>query len=192
MHTLNSRKNVGFDYLSPKVIRQIAPFIRQPLTSIFNKSFSTGIIPDKLKISVITPIYKNEDKSLFSNYRPVAVLPCFPKELERIMYKKLMIYIEKHKIFYDKQYGFRKNHSTEMAIVDLTTKLTDAIDENKLTVGIFLDLSKAFDTVDHSIIIAKLNHYGIRGIALEWFKNYLTNRSQIVKVKNYLSNKEKQ
>ena len=78
-----------------------------------------------------------------------------------------------------------------MATVDLTTKLADAIDKNKLMVGIFLDLSKAFDTVDHSIIIAKLNHYGIRGIALEWFKNYLTNRSQIVKFKNNLSNKEK-
>ena len=83
------------------------------------------------------------------------------------MYKKLVIYIEKHKVLYDKQYGFWKNHSTEMAIVNLTIKLTDAMDKNKLTVGIFLDLSKAFDTVDHSIIIAKLNHYGIRGIALE-------------------------
>ena len=95
------------------------------------------------------------------------------------MYKRLIKYIEKHKILYDKQYGFRKNHSTEMAIVDLTAKLADAVNDNKLTAGIFLDLSKAFDTVDHSIILAKLEHYGIRGIALEWLRNYPENRKQI-------------
>ena len=127
----------------------------------------------------------------FSNYRPVAVLPCFSKILEKIMYNRLISFIKKHDILYSKQFGFRKNHSTETAIIDLVTKLTDAIDKNKFTAGIFLDLSKAFDTVNHSIIIAKLQHYGIRGIALEWFKNYLTNRNQVVKFKNTVSSREK-
>ena len=89
------------------------------------------------------------------------------------------------------QFGFRKNHSTETAIIDLVAKLTDAIEKNKFTAGIFLDLSKAFDTVNHSIIITKLHHYGIRGIALEWFKNYLTNRNQVVKFNNTVSSKER-
>ena len=149
---LNPTKSVGYDSFNPNAIREIAPYIKQPLTSIFNKSFSTGIFPDGLKISLITPVYKNEDKSLSSNYRPVAVLSCFLKILEKIMYKRLIDYIEKRNILYDEQYGFRKNHSTEMAIIVLTNKLTDTIDEGKLTAGIFLDLSKAFDTVDHSII----------------------------------------
>ena len=159
--------------------------------SIFNKSFTTGIIPDKLKTSLITPVYKSEDKCLFSNYRPVAVLPCFSKILEKIMYNRLISFIQKHDILYSKQFGFRKNHSTETAIIELITKLTDAIDKIKFTAGIFSDLSKAFDTVNHSIIITKLQHYGIRGVALEWFKNYLTNRNQVVKFNNTVSSREK-
>ena len=93
---------------------------------------------------------KNEDQCLFSNYSPVAVLPCFSKILETIMYKRLINFIQKYDILYNKQFGFRKNHSTETAIIDLVAKLTDAIDENKFTAGIFLDLSKVFDTVNHS------------------------------------------
>ena len=183
---LNPNKSVGYDSFHPKVLREIALYIKQPPTSIFNKSFATG----GLKISLITPVYKNEDKSLFSNYRPVAVFSCFSKILEKLMYKKLMDYIERHNILYDKQYGFRKKRSIEMPIIELTTKLSEAIDEGKLTAGIFLDLLKAFDTVDHSIIISKLEHYGIRGIALQWFKNYLLNIYQIVKFKNSQSEKK--
>ena len=136
-------------------------------------------------------MYKNEDQCLFSNYRPVAVLPCLSQILEKIMYKRFINFIQKYDILYNKQFGFWKNHSTETAIIDLVAKLTDAIEKNKFTAGIFLDLSKAFDTVNHSIIITKLRHYGIRGIALEWFKNYLTNRNQVVKFKNTVSSKEK-
>ena len=187
---LNPNKSVGCDSFHPKVLREIAPYIKQPQTSIFNNSFATGIFPDGLNISLITPVHKNEDKSLFSNYRPVAVLSCFSKILEKLMYKRLMDYIERHNILYDKQYGFRKKRSTEMAIIELTTKRSEAIDEGKLTAGIFLDLSKAFDTVDHSIIISKLEHYGIRGIALQWSKNYLLNRYQIVKFRNSQSEKK--
>ena len=106
------------------------------------------------------------------------------------MYKRLINFVEKHRILSSNQYGFRKNHSTEMAITTLTKKITEAIENNEFTVGIFLDLSKAFDTVNHPILIEKLEHYGIRGIALKWFKNYLTNRKQIVKYNSVLSNKQ--
>ena len=168
----------------------MAHLIKYPLKIIYNKSLSSGIIPEKLKVSLITPVYKNEDETSFSNYRPIAVLPCFSKLLEKLMYKRLINFIEKHEILYNSQYGFRKNRSTEMAITSLTTKITEAIENKEFTAGIFLDLSKAFDTVNHSILIEKLQHYGIRGIALEWFKNYLTNRTQVVKYNNVVSRKE--
>ena len=150
-----------------------------------------GVIPDKLKISLITPVYTNEDESLLSNYRPIAVLPCLSKILEQLMYKRLIKFIDKHNILYQQQYGFRKNHSTEMAIIKLTNKIIETIEKSEFTAGIFLDLSKEFDTVDHTIIVSKLEHYGIRGLALEWFKNYLTNRSQMVRFQDSISNKEK-
>ena len=149
-----------------------------------------GIVPKSVKCSLISPVYKSEDKMLVTNYRPVAVLPCFSKILEKLMFIRLISFIEKHKILYQDQYGFRKNHSTEMAIINLTTKITEAIENKKFTIGIFLDLSKAFDTVDHSILINKLEYYGIRGIALEWFKSYLSDRSQIVKFHEHRSNME--
>ena len=86
-------------------------------------------------------------------------------------------------MLFQSQYGFRKKHSTNLATIELMTKILQAIDNNEYTIGVFLDLAKAFDTVNHEILLTKLKHYGIRGIALEWFKNYLTNRKQIVKYK---------
>ena len=173
--------------MNPKVIQQIAPLIKYPLALIFNKSLSQGVVPKNLKCSLISPVYKSEDKSLVSNYRPVSVLPCFSKILEKLMFKRLMSFFDKHKILYQDQFGFRKKHSTEMAIISLTQKITEAIENKKFTIGIFLDLSKAFDTVDHSILLDKLEYYGIRGITLKWFKSYLSDRKQIVKFYEYRS-----
>ena len=99
------------------------------------------------------------------------------------MYKRVLKYLDKHNMFFQSQYGFRKKHSTNLATIELMTKILQAIDNNEYTIGVFLDLAKAFDTVNHDILLTKLEHYGIRGIALEWFKNYLTNRKQIVKYK---------
>ena len=103
------------------------------------------------------------------------------------MHKRLINYVEKHRILSEHQFGFRKNRSTEHAILELTDKISKAIDEGKYTVGIFLDLSKAFDTVNHEILIKKLQHYGIRGIGLQWFINDLQERTQMVKYKQHKS-----
>ena len=146
-----------------------------------NSTFLTGIIPDNLKIALVTPVFKANEKKKFINYRPISVLSCFSKLLEKLMYKRLIQFIEKNKILSKHQYGFRQNRSTELAITELVDKITKAIDRGEYTVGIFLDLSKAFDTINHGILIKKLEYYGIRGLSQQWFKNYLMNRKQIVK-----------
>ena len=117
---------------------------------------------------------------LMTNYRLVSVLPSFSKFLERIIYSRLLDYLTNLHILCDDQFGFRKNHSTTLALIDLHDKIPSALDNGELAVGIFLDLSKAFDTVNHSILFDKLEHYGIRGLVLKWIKSYFSNRLQFV------------
>ena len=132
-------------------------------------------------------MYKASEKNVFSNYRPISVLPFFSKILEKLMYKRPIDYINKNGILTDRQYGFRSKSSTSHAIIELVDKITKAIQHNKFTVGIFLDLSKAFDTVNHNILLKKLYFYGIRGKCHAWIKDYLSNRKQIVKYNNIRS-----
>ena len=152
-------------------------------------TFQSGIIPDELKIALVTPIFKANEKNKFNNYRAIAVLSCFSKLLEKLMNKRLINFIEKNKILSKHQYGFRQNRSTEFAIIELLDKITRAIDKGEYTIGIFLDLCKAFDTINQRILIKKLEYYGIRGISQQWFQDYLTNRKQIVKY-NQVRSKE--
>ena len=161
--------------------------IIQPLFTIFNLSLTTGVVPDDLKHAKVIPIFKGGDSSMFINYRPISLLPCFSKILERIVANRLNIFINKYNILCDSQYGFRANYSTQMALLDLIDKLSSSLDKSNHAIVIFLDLSKAFDTVDDDILISKLNRYGIRGVALNWFKNYLSNRSQFVIWENEMS-----
>ena len=169
------------------MIKAINAEILKPLTYIYNLTFLTGKIPKSLKIALVTPIFKANESNLFENYRPISVLSCFSKLLEKLMYKRLYNYVETKKILSKHQYGFRRNRSTEHAILELTDKISKAMDEGKYTMGIFLDLSKAFDTVNFEILFKKLQHYGIRGICLQWFKDYLQERTQIVKYKQHRS-----
>ena len=184
---INATKSPGYDGLSAKIIKLVANEISKPITQIFNQTFLTGNIPHQLKIALVTPIHKSNEDNKFDNYRPISVLTCFAKLLEKIMYKRLINFVEKNNILSEHQYGFRKNRSTELAITEFIDKITKAIDKGQYTIGIFLDLSKAFDTINHTILIKKLEYYGIRGIALKWFQNYLTNRKQIVKYNDITS-----
>ena len=117
---------------------------------------------------------------LFSNYRPVSVLPIFSKILERLMYNRLLAFINKHDILYSYQFGFRSEHSPELALLLLVDKVSNALENGDFVLGLFLDFSKFFDTVNHDILFLKLEKYGIRGIALDLFKSYLSNRQQYV------------
>ena len=126
------------------------------------------------------PVYKTGNKNIFTNYRPISILPRFSKVFEKVVLNRLINYVEKKNILSCNQYEFREEYSTYMAIVDMCNKITTAIDNNEYAVGIFIDLSRAFDTLNHNILLKKLEHYGIRGIALQWFCNYLSNRKQYV------------
>ena len=132
---------------------------------IFNLSLSTGIFPDKLKIAKVSLIFKNGEKDLLTNYQLISVLPCFSKILERIMYDRLYSYsyLTENKILFKRQFGFRSGHSTDHALLELIDQIRECFDEKKYFLGIFVDLSKTFDTVNHKILINKLENYGICG-----------------------------
>jgi sarcosine oxidase/L-pipecolate oxidase len=164
LENMKSNKSSGYDSINAKIIKIIAKEISKPLTHIFNLSFSYGIIPDNLKVELITSIFKCNEDNKFENYRPISVLTCFSKLLEKLVVKRLKQFIDKNNILSKHQYGFRQNRSTEHAIIDFVDKITTAIDQGKFSVGIFLDLSKAFETINHKIQIRKLQHYGIRGV----------------------------
>ena len=179
--------SAGFDQVTMDVVKQTINLIIAPLTHIMNLSLSSGLVPEQMKVARVIPLFKSGTFSLFTNYRPVSVLPAFSKFLERIVYKRLDSFLIRYKILSCNQYGFRKNHSTAYALIQLYDKLSNAIDQGKVTLGLFIDLSKAFDTVNHDILLAKLEFYGVRGIALQCFKSYLSGRSQFVQYNGYTS-----
>ena len=178
--SLKVNKSSGYDDINFNVINHSFQYISKPLMHIFQLSLSQGIFPDSLKIAKISPIFKTGETTNLSNYRPISVLPCFSKILEKIMYNKLYKYFTEHNILYSKQFGFQRNNSTEHAIIQLYDQICESFEQNKFTLGVFIDFSKAFDTVDHHILIEKLLHYGVKGNNLKWFSSYLTNRKQFI------------
>ena len=135
-----------------------------------------------MKIARVIPLYKVGEKDLFTNYRPVSLLPQFSKILENIYYSRLDKFISKHDILSNSQYGFRQNMSTNLALLELVEELTSSIDKKNKTIGVFIDLKKAFDTIDHDILLKKLDRYVVRGISNNWVKSYLTGQKQFVNI----------
>ena len=177
---MKPKSSSGHDDLSSILLKYISSDIISILTRIINQSLCTGIFPDSLKIAKITPIFKKGDPHITDNYRPISLLPVISKILEKTVFLQVYDYFTENKLLYDSQYGFRKYHSTEFAALEFTDKIISNLDQGKLPVAIFLDLSKAFDTIDHNIMIHKLQYYGIKGTSLDWFKSYLSNRRQFV------------
>ena len=175
---LNSRKSAGPDNLSPKILKACEPEIRKPLTEIFNWSFETATYPSKLKIAKVLALYKKKSAFLPENYRPISLLSCLDKIFEKLIHKRFMEFINKYKILILEQYGFLKHHSTMSALIDVIDNVRDYIDKGEVALGIYLDLKKAFDTVNHSILLSKFEHYGFRGHVNEFIGSYLNNRQQ--------------
>ena len=189
--TLDIKKSHGYDNLSARLLRDAACFVCKPLTYVFNLSLETGIYPQALKIAKVTPIYKKGPKSDPGNYRPISVLPIIGKVFEKIVNDRLVDFLEFNNILYKHQYGFRKKYSTKLSLIDLVNTLMTSLDEGKITLGIFIDFKKAFDTINHNILLQKMSHYGVRGITLQWFANYLSNRSQLLSYKETISTPKK-
>ena len=185
---LNPKKSSGYDDVSAKFVQLCKNIISKPLKLIFNQAISTGEYPDKLKIAKVLPIFKKGATNTLSNYRPISVLSVLNKIFEKLLYKRLYKFLNKHKVLYEYQFGFRQGHSTSHALIEIIDSIKSAIDNNKYVCGIFLDLSKAFDTVNHEILLKKLHHYGIRGQTNQLFKSYLTNRKQLVEIDKIRSN----
>ena len=147
---------------------------------MINESLRTGICPSELKLARVVPIFKSGDPSLLTNYRPISILSFFSKAFERIVYDYLFDFICTNNILYDYQFGFRPKHSTQQAIITLIDKITKSLDNGDIVISLFIDLKKAFDTVDHRILLRKLYAHGIRGTMLKWIESYLSGRTQYV------------
>ena len=152
----------------------------QPLTHILNLSLCQGVFPQELKIAKVIPLYKSGDTKIINNYRPVSVLSVFSKLFERIVETRLFSFVNQNEILYKYQFGFRKKYNTNSALVLITDKIMNALNNNEIVLGLFLDFTKAFNCVNHEILIKKLEKYGIRGICLDWFINYLLSWKQYV------------
>ena len=181
---LKNSNSSGHDHFSTRFIKLSAPILIPALEKIFNLAISTGVYPNNLKVAKVTPIFKKGDPSSVNNYRPISILSTINKIFEKILYTRLTKYINDFQLLYKYQFGFRKNHSTEHALIEITDQIRFSMDNNQITCGIFVDLSKAFDTVNHNILLDKLENLGIRGKALELFKSYLSDRVQYVNIDN--------
>ena len=170
----------GYDKISASILKFISEDIVHPLVYLCNLSLEQGVFPKELKLANVLPLYKSDDPLMFNNYRPVSLLCVLSKVFESIMYPRLIGRLENCKILLNNQFGFRKLHSSYMALMVLMNNLISSLEKGENVVGVFLDFSKAFDTVDHLILLTKLEHYGIRGNALAWFRSYLTDHEQFV------------
>uniref|UniRef100_A0A671WE94 Reverse transcriptase domain-containing protein n=1 Tax=Sparus aurata TaxID=8175 RepID=A0A671WE94_SPAAU len=177
-----TKTSADWNGLDMSVLKDIIECVVKPISYIFNLSLQSGVFPEKMKMAKVMPIHKAGDKHEFTHYRPISILSQFSKILEKIFHKRLFSYVDKQSILCEQQYGFRPNRTTTLALVDLVEKISNAIDNKQYAVGVFLDLTKAFDTVNHELLLQKLYRYGMRGVAFSWLQTYLKNRSQYVHI----------
>ena len=176
VENLPNKSSSGWDNINNVLLKKIADPIIAPLADLFNKSISKGEFPERMKLAEVVPLHKGKEIYLADNYRPISLLLTLSKMLEKIVYRRIYNFLKGSNQLYDSQYGFRTAHSCENAVSELVGCILKGLEKKKHTVGIFLDLSKAFDSLEHQTIFAKLECYGIMGTSLDWFKSYLTNR----------------
>ena len=181
---LKPKNSSGYDQISANMLKLLEPILTPAITLIINQSINTGIFPEKLKIAKVVPVFKKGDTTKLENYRPISLLPSVSKIFEKIAQTQLLDYFESNSLLCPSQYGFRQRHSTEHAILEFVDRIISDMDQGFNPIAIFLDLSKAFDTLDHQILIQKLKYYGIKNKTLNWLTSYLTNRKQYVQFNN--------
>ena len=183
--------SAGWDGIYAKIVKSTYNLYLDTLTHVFNLSITKGIFPRELKVAKVIALFKSQNSMMFDNYRPVSILPVFSKILEKLMYNRILSFINKHKVLFEYQFGFREKHGTDIALIVLLDKIMSSINDGEIVLGVFLDLSKAFDTVNHDILLKKLHKYGIRGVVYDWFVSYLSERSQYVSFLNHNSSQLK-
>lgn len=179
--------SAGHDQLRPDLLKENMISLLKPITQLVNMSLTEGKFPDQLKIALITPVHKGGADDCLNNYRPISVLTAISKVLERVVYNRLLSFLETNSILSNSQFGFRRNHSCELPLVLATEFIREALDEGEHVIAVFLDLRKAFDVVSHSVLLRKMECYGIRGVVKQWFTSYLTERKQAVKMDGEIS-----
>ena len=175
-------KVYGLYSFPTRILRSAEHIISQPLFLLINKSLENGVYPSKVKLAKVIPIYKSDDESDPSNYRPISLLSVFDRFFENMMYYHLKSFLEQHNILHNSQYGFRKKRSTEHALLDIINQIETNMGTELYSCWIFIDLQKAFDMVDHQISLSKLHHYGVRGITKRWFSSYLLGHQKTTQI----------
>ena len=183
----DSAKATGYDKIPNKLLKIAAPHICQPLTSLYNRSIETNIFPHEFGIANVSPLFKTGDHTDKDNYRPISVIPTIARIFERIIYEQLYTYLIENELINPQQSGFRSLHSTVTALLDLTNKWCYNIDRKMVNGVILLDLKKAFDTVNHSILLKKLEYFGFDCSSIAFFSSYLSNRLQQCNVNRFSS-----
>ena len=191
IRNLDSNKSTKSDSPPIKFIKLSAHIIAPIITKIFNSCIANGVFPDRLKSAEVIPIFKKGDKTKLTNWRPISLLSPFSKIFERHLHNQIIQFLNKHNIIHEQQYGFRENKSTELALTQISNELSQNTQNGYFTCSVFVDLAKAFDTVDHSILLSKLQNYGIRGTPFQLLSSYLHDRNQKTIINNKHSNTEK-
>lgn len=186
---LPSKKTNDFNYMSTWLIKQCSQHIVRPLTEVINASFKDGVFPSSLKIAKVIPVFKKDDPQSINNYRPISILPVFSKVFESLFLIQLTNFFEKHNLLSENQFGFRAGKSTTDAVASLVDAIVGSVEDREYALGIFLDLSKAFDCVDHNFLLQTIESYGIRGVPHLWLSSYLTDRAQSVQISQNTSSK---
>ena len=186
---LNPHKSTGPSSFPTKILKYIVNIISKPVCDLVNMSMSNGTFPDTLKIAEVIPIFKKGDKLSCNNYRPISLLSNLSKIFEKVLHERTYNFLNECNLFYNLQFGFRHKHSTNHALIKITELIRRAIDNKNIACSVFIDLQKAFDTVNHKILLHKLKHYGIRGKAYKLFESYLSNRYQYVSINGSYSKK---
>ena len=188
---LKNNKASGPKSIPTSIFKNVRKSLSVPLAEIINLSFNEGKFPTQLKSANLIPVFKKGDKLEVNNYRQISLISNISKAIEKLIHRRLNSFLEQNNIFYPSQFGFRDRHSTSHAFIEITDKTMKACDQGIFACGVYLDLKKASDTVNHNILLSKLHHYGTRAKANDWFKLFLVNRTEYTSIKDANSTSEK-